>query len=51
MRSYAQLFAMAATRKGGAEALEALLPKAESPEALAHWQEFVIEAVLRTVRP
>lgn len=25
--------------------------KLESPEALAHWQEFVIEAVLRTVQP
>jgi AcrR family transcriptional regulator len=25
--------------------------KLESPEALAHWQAFVVEAVLRTVRP
>jgi AcrR family transcriptional regulator len=25
--------------------------KLESPEALAHWQEFVVEAVLRTVKP
>jgi 3-methyladenine DNA glycosylase Tag len=35
MRSYAELFAMAAARKGGPEALEALLPKAESAEVLA----------------
>ena len=35
MRSYAELFAMAAARKGGPAALEALLPKAESADALA----------------
>jgi hypothetical protein len=25
--------------------------KLEAPEALAHWQAFVVESVLRTVRP
>lgn len=35
MRSYAQIHAMAAKRKGGSEALEALLPKALSPKKVA----------------
>ncbi len=35
MRSYADLFALAAARKGGAAALEGLLPRAESPAVLA----------------
>ena len=35
MRSYDELFALAAARKGGADALEAMLPRPASPETLA----------------